>query len=239
MSMHEPKKPSSKIKFSRSYSENELTIMKYCQQKEDNENILPDGSRQYCLPNLSSGSNHPNLRSITCDTLARVLKGDYEAVINSCRIIDVRYAFEFEGGHIKSAENWQHGEDDKFLGAFLPDAPLSQAPQVDVNNPVKRDILVFHCEFSSQRGPDFLNKLRERDRQLNMGVYPGLYFPECYLLHLGYKEFYRGYPELCTGHYTEMADPRHKADLTKMRAKSKSWSGGTVARTGRMGRLHL
>ena len=74
----------------------------------------------------------------------------------------MRYAFEFEGGHIKSAENWQHGEDDKFLGAFLPDAPLSQAPQVDVNNPVKRDILVFHCEFSSQRGPDFLNKLRER-----------------------------------------------------------------------------
>ena len=74
----------------------------------------------------------------------------------------MRYAFEFEGGHIKSAENWQHGEDDKFLGAFLPDTPLSQAPQVDVNNPVKRDILVFHCEFSSQRGPDFLNKLRER-----------------------------------------------------------------------------
>ena len=51
----------------------------------------------------------------------------------------------------------------------------------------QRDILIFHCEFSSQRGPDFYMKLRERDRQLNKDVYPGLHFPECYLLHLGYK----------------------------------------------------
>lgn len=28
-------------------------------------------------------------------------------------------------------------------------------------------------------------------------------------------------------------------DLRKMRAKSKSWSGGTIARTSRMGRLNL
>lgn len=28
---------------------------------------------------------------------------------------------------------------------------------------------------------------RERDRTLNQSVYPGLYFPEIYLLHKGYK----------------------------------------------------
>ena len=78
------------------------------------------------------------------------------------RIIDVRYAFEFEGGHIRGAENWQHGEDDLFLSAFLPSIPLDRVPEHDPNSTVKRDILIFHCEFSSQRGPDFYNKLRAR-----------------------------------------------------------------------------
>ena len=90
---------------------------------------------------------------------------------------------------------------------------------------------MFHCEFSSQRGPDFYRKLRGRDREVNGSVFPALHYPECYLLHLGYKEFYSNYPELCVGGYTEMVDQRHQDDLRKMRARSKSWAGGTVSRT--------
>jgi hypothetical protein len=41
-------------------------------------------------------------------------------------------------------------------------------------------------------------------------VYPALYYPEVYLLHLGYKEFFQFYPELCTGRYTAMVDPNHE-----------------------------
>jgi len=78
------------------------------------------------------------------------------------RIIDARYAFEFEGGHIRGAENWQHGEDEEFLSAFLPAHPLPAPPPFLPDDPAKRDILIFHCEFSSQRGPDFYKKLRER-----------------------------------------------------------------------------
>ena len=78
------------------------------------------------------------------------------------RIIDVRYSFEFSGGHIKGAENWQHGEDEQFISAFLPPNPLPRVPDHDPHSSVKRDILIFHCEFSSQRGPDFYNKLRAR-----------------------------------------------------------------------------
>jgi len=229
------KKPS----FVRSHSENELSIMKSCQLKEEVEDILPDSSRLYALPTFATGSKHPSLRSITSDTLAELLMGKHSEHVESFRIVDVRYKFEYEGGHIQGAENWQHGEDDQFLNAFLPSAPLPAAPQYCLENQAKRNILIFHCEFSSQRGPDFYMKLRERDRQLNKDVYPGLHYPECYLLHLGYKEFFKTYPHLCTGSYTEMIDPRHENDLRKMRAKSKSWSGGTVARTGRMGRLHL
>ena len=49
-----------------------------------------------------------------------------------------------------------------------------------------------------------------RDRQLNQQVYPALYYPEVYLLHLGYKEFFNSYPDLCTGRYTTMVDPNYE-----------------------------
>lgn len=225
--------------FVRSHSENELSIMKSCQLKEEVDDILPDSSRLYALPTFTEGSKHPSLRSISSHTLADLMSGKHAEKVESFRIVDVRYKFEYDGGHIKGAENWQHGEDDQFLTAFLPSTPLPAPPQYCLENKQKRNILIFHCEFSSQRGPDFYMKLRERDRQLNKDVYPGLHYPECYLLHLGYKEFFKTFPTMCTGSYTEMIDPRHENDLRKMRAKSKSWSGGTVARTGRMGRLHL
>ena len=118
----------------------------------------------------------------------------------------------------------------------MPAEPLSAAPEPGDHKEERRNILIFHCEFSSQRAPDFYKKLRERDRNLHENVYPALHYPECYLLHLGYKEFFNNYPDLCTGRYTEMVDPRYGNELRIMRAKSKSWSGGTVSRTGTMSR---
>lgn len=58
------------------------------------------------------------------------MEGGFGARIRSLRVIDVRYGFEFEGGHIQAAENWQHGEDEQFLNAFLPPSkqPLASVP---------------------------------------------------------------------------------------------------------------
>ena len=151
-------------------------------------------------------------------------------------MIDVRYHYEYEGGHIRGAENWQHGEDDEFFKAFLPEGALPRAPEYEPENEKKREILIFHCEFSSERAPDFYKKLREKDRTLNMEVFPALYYPECYLLHKGYKEFFTNYPSLCTGGYTLMLDEKYKSDLKRMRAKSKSWSGATVSRVSSLSR---
>jgi len=237
-----PSSASSNIRkpnFVRSHSESDLK--RSIQLKDEIEDILPDSSRLYCLPTIprQCDSKHPSLRSISSHTLADLIFGVHAQQVASFRIIDVRYRFEFEGGHIQGAENWQHGEDEEFLSSFLSPEPLPAPPEYCVDNDEKRNILIFHCEFSSQRGPDFYKKLRERDRTINKDVYPALQYPECYLLHLGYKEFYKNYPHLCTGSYTEMADPAHGEELRIMRAKSKSWSGGTVARTNRMGRLHL
>jgi len=228
----------SRPKFFRSYSENEISIMKSCELKENVDNILPDSSRLYALPAIED-KRHPCLRSISCDTLAHLIKGDYNHVVNSFRIIDCRYAYEYADGHIRHAENWQHGEDEEFLKEFMPENPLSAPPTYNPSCQKKRDILIFHCEFSSQRGPDFYRKLRERDRQLNQHVYPALHHPEIYLLHLGYKQFFTQYPDLCAGSYTTMDDPRHQERYREMRAKSKSWSGaggGTIMRTGKLNR---
>ncbi|KAJ8271627.1 hypothetical protein COCON_G00104860 [Conger conger] len=56
------------------------------------------------------------------------------------------------------------------------------------SSPEKRVLLVFHCEFSSERGPRMCRFVRERDRVLN--EYPNLHYPELYVLKGGYKEFF-------------------------------------------------
>lgn len=57
----------------------------------------------------------------------------------------------------------------------------------------KRVIVIFHCEFSSERGPSLLRFLRNQDRALNEEVYPNLHYPELYLLEGGYKSFYENF----------------------------------------------
>ena len=52
----------------------------------------------------------------------------------------------------------------------------------------KPPVLVFYCEFSSERGPRMARALRSKDRSVN--VYPHLHYPEIYVLKNGYKNFY-------------------------------------------------
>ena len=54
-------------------------------------------------------------------------------------------------------------------------------------------VLIFHCEFSSERGPKMSRFLREQDRELNKDHYPRLNYPEIYVLEGGYKAFYEKY----------------------------------------------
>ena len=52
----------------------------------------------------------------------------------------------------------------------------------------RRVLVVFHCEFSSERGPRMCRFVRKRDRSLN--EYPRLHYPELYILKGGYKDFF-------------------------------------------------
>lgn len=55
----------------------------------------------------------------------------------------------------------------------------------------KRVVIIFHCEFSSERGPRMCRFVRERDRAMN--EYPSLHYPELYILKGGYKEFFQDF----------------------------------------------
>lgn len=139
VSVESPSKP----KRCRTFSASEEAI-KFALQRSSNESdLIGDFSKTFCLP-LTPG-RHQDLKSITPATLAELLNGYYGNSVASFKIIDCRYPYEYEGGHINGAIN-----------VYTKDQCLEllnkeNVPPQDSN---KRHILVFHCEFSSARGPN-------------------------------------------------------------------------------------
>ncbi|KAJ6655063.1 hypothetical protein lerEdw1_005967 [Lerista edwardsae] len=99
---------------------------------------------------------------------------------------------------------------------------LLKKPIVSCGN--KRVIVVFHCEFSSERGPRMCRFVRERDRLGNK--YPRLHYPELYVLKGGYKDFFLKCRSYCEPQgYRPMHHEDFKEDLRKFRTKSRTWAG--------------
>lgn len=117
----------------------------------DDQNLIGDCTQHHILPLLDNGK-HQDLKSITCHVLADLLNGKYKDSIESYAIVDCRYPYEYEGGHIRSAINLytQHS----ILQTFLKKKSTETEEPVGQNNLAKRNILIFHCEFSSERGPN-------------------------------------------------------------------------------------
>jgi hypothetical protein len=110
-----------------------------------------------------------------------VLDGRYAAQLDRVIVIDSRYPYEYDGGHIRSAQNVYTKE--KLLDVFLSERePTSSSSG--------QTIIIFHCEFSPERGPNLLRFLRNQERAANRDAYPKLFYPELYLLEGGYKAFY-------------------------------------------------
>ncbi|XP_052255025.1 M-phase inducer phosphatase 1-like [Dreissena polymorpha] len=173
---------------------------------------VADGSRDYTLPSIPG--QHRDLRSISPEVMADVVSGRYKYLFSDVTIVDCRYPYEFEGGHIKGAVNLFTKDD---VNALLH-RPVSGD---------KRHVLIFHCEFSSERGPKMYRFLRSQDRELHKDQYPALLFPEVYLLHGGYKAFFNKFKNLCVpDSYKPMMHEDHSADLRHFRVKSKSWTAG-------------
>jgi M-phase inducer tyrosine phosphatase len=77
-----------------------------------------------------------------------LLDGVYNSRIASFHVIDCRFDYEYNGGHIPGAVNINTtaGVEEFLLGVQRPKPSVSGDSQ-------KKTILVFHCEFSAKRAP--------------------------------------------------------------------------------------
>ncbi|XP_048748059.2 M-phase inducer phosphatase 2-like [Ostrea edulis] len=183
----------------------------------EDSNIIGDGSQTCSLPTILG--KHPDLKSVTNDTVVDVISGRYQHTIGSYLIIDCRYPYEYEGGHVPGAINVHRPDGIKAI--------LDQHQSMRNTAAEKRHILIFYCEFSSERGPRMCRNVRKADRNLNKENYPFLNFPEVYIMHNGFKAFYEAHTGLCEPQgYTPMLHKEFSDDLRHFRSKSKSWSGG-------------
>ncbi|XP_043093718.1 cell division cycle 25 homolog d isoform X2 [Puntigrus tetrazona] len=171
--------------------------------------LIGDFSKQHLLPVESGG--HQELHCVSAHTVASLIRGQFGAAVEDFLIVDCRYPYEYQGGHIKGALNlytesqMQQAVRQASAGAQLSPGsdpsprtrtrgrPSDSPPGEEGSSP--RKLIIFHCEFSSERGPHLCQYLRRLDRQVN--VYPSLHYPELYLLLGGYKLFHASYPDLC------------------------------------------
>ncbi|XP_067858115.1 cell division cycle 25 homolog d isoform X1 [Heptranchias perlo] len=176
----------------------------------DEKGLIGDFSKACVLP-VEEGK-HQDLKYISVQTLAALLAGGFEHVVDECVIVDCRYPYEYDGGHIKGALNLYTEE--LLIDAFFP----SQAAPCPVG---RCNIIIFHCEFSSERGPKVCRNLRRMDRNAN--VYPRLCFPELYILKDGYKEFYQEFKIFCEPQgYIQMHHEDYREALRTIRKKVRS-----------------
>lgn len=128
----------------RAFSATEESIMCAVQKSATEPDLIGDFSKTFCLP--LTQSRHQDLKSITPATLAKLIRGDFNTNIASYKVIDCRYPYEYEGGHIEGAIN-----------IYTKDQCMELLTNFDLSGQESRkrsNILVFHCEFSSERGPN-------------------------------------------------------------------------------------
>ncbi|XP_032847819.1 M-phase inducer phosphatase 1 [Tyto alba] len=178
----------------------------------DQRDLIGDFSKGYLFHTVDG--KHQDLKYIDSEMIVSVLTGKFASFIKECVIIDCRYPYEYEGGHIKGAVNLHMEED---VEDFLLKKPIQPSEN-------KRVIIVFHCEFSSERGPRMCRFVRERDRLGN--EYPNLHYPELYVLKGGYKDFFLRCRSFCEPQsYRPMHHKDFKEDLKRFRTKSRTWAG--------------
>ncbi|KAK2961259.1 putative M-phase inducer phosphatase 3 [Blattamonas nauphoetae] len=147
---------------------------------------------------------------------------------NPFHIVDCRYAFEFNGGHINGAINIS--EYPKVL-QFFDSLKKLEGP---------KPTIIFTCEFTTHRAPDLCRAFRNYDHQQN--EYPLLTLPKVMLLEGGYNSFFETFhkdlPSLFDRDppgYVAMLDPRFTAEYaqaTKQRKEEKrSFHGLRLSQT--------
>eukprot|EP01113_Clastostelium_recurvatum_P049331 TRINITY_DN9123_c0_g1_i5.p1 TRINITY_DN9123_c0_g1~~TRINITY_DN9123_c0_g1_i5.p1 ORF type:complete len:491 (+),score=106.06 TRINITY_DN9123_c0_g1_i5:164-1636(+) len=151
------------------------------------------------LPLPTVPGSHADLNCIDPSTVADLIDGRYSEIYSEIFIIDCRFPYEYEGGHIRGAINLTENQvKERFI-----DHPVAD----------RRICLVFHCEFSSKRAPSSLKFLRGLDRKVNLHQYPNLYYNDVFLLEGGYKKFFEDRRTHCEGGYVLMRDDNYAGEM--------------------------
>ena len=120
------------------------------------QNLIGDRSKSHILP-FTRSIKHQDLFCITPETLVRILDGKYDESIDKVIIIDSRYPYEYDGGHITTARNIFAKEKllDELFVHRIDTTNNKNENYIDsaYKSTNKRVIIIFHCEFSSERGP--------------------------------------------------------------------------------------
>lgn len=166
-------------------------------------------------------SPHDAIKRISPDTLIDLLEGKFSGVYDRLLVIDCRYPYEYEGGQIPTAININDPE-------LIEDLLFQE-------NSEPNTVIVFHCEFSSERAPRMALHARNLDRQHNKACYPALFYPEMYILDGGYKNYWQQHGDKCepTNAYVPMRCPQYRDQLRyhqKLKHVYKSGQHSTVKR---------
>lgn len=115
-------------------------------------------------------------------------------VANARKMItfDCRYPFEYSGGHAPHALNTPSPYE--LWDLIFEKEKSGLVPKID-----KDTIIVFHCEYSQKRAPKMCQFLRDCDR--NSNKWPGLHYPNAYVLNRGYKFFFHFIKRLLQCHH--------------------------------------
>ncbi|KAI9725551.1 MAG: cell division cycle- protein [Chrysothrix sp. TS-e1954] len=151
------------------------------------------------LPHFRDQTEVDGFPRITADTFVEVINGSHDCTVD---VIDCRFEYEFEGGHIEGAINF-NDEEGLVQKLFEPGVPGQRT-------------LILHCEYSNFRAPKMAKFIRERDRLINQDSYPQLTYPEIYVLHGGYSSFFSSHRHLCYPQsYVEMEASAHKKERNR------------------------
>ncbi|KAI6250071.1 M-phase inducer phosphatase [Erysiphe necator] len=204
---HSSKRPSNPMvrprkQFRRSLSmfEHPDEMIKSKQEEESASNLHTvidiDELQKPVLPHFFQEGSPDSIPRISQETFLQILDGEFTDEFERKIIVDCRFEYEFEGGHIDGAVNYN---DKELLAGQLFGSP----------DP-RKTLLIFHCEYSAHRAPIMARHIRKQDRACNIEQYPRLTYPEIYILDGGYSAFYARNRNRCfPQNYIEMGDKDH------------------------------
>jgi hypothetical protein len=112
----------------------------------NDQSLVGDFSRKFILP-IVEEEKASSVTKISPETLRNLLEGRFNDLISSFKVVDCRFPYEYRGGHIRGSINLHNEE------IIVNELLKKSSTRLQKFDEEKREILIFHCEFSSKRAP--------------------------------------------------------------------------------------